>query len=99
MSLLNSARRPLVRFVVPVRLLDSRGEVKEDIVWGVGLAELRFERRRWSCLGVSREMEDPFLSCTAEVDCESGEGDLGPERWEPLGPAGVFPLVRGREGT
>lgn len=57
------------------------------------------ESRRCSCLGVSREMEEPVFSGTAEVDCESGDGDLGPLR--KLGPFGEPepPFALGRLGT
>jgi hypothetical protein len=42
-------------------------------------------------------MEEPFFNWTAEVDCESGEGDFGlPRR---LGPFGEPPLVLCLVGT
>lgn len=44
-------------------------------------------------------MEEPVFSGTAEVDCESGDGDLGPLR--KLGPFGEPepPFALGRLGT
>ena len=54
--------------------------------------ELRFESRRESCLGVSKEIEEPAFSGPwawmelAEVDWERGEGDLTPCRCGLPGP-------------